>query len=263
VKSKSQGHEQSLEALNQQLWEAGVSITKGQSVPRSTSVLQMQANPASEHFELRRQELNRLKAENLALVGRLREVEMEKGIGDREGLIPRESWDNLSVEKEELLSTIAQKELRLLRLKQVRLNTFQINSYNLIAVTCCQVFNAKAGEFREAVSSILGYRLAFQSTRVRLTSMFDVAASMVFDSISKAESKGLADVGTMKLISLGDGEVGPPKMRELMQFWVYERNSIPCFLAALTLECYEGMMRTQNTNQMLDSSSMDLDMTNR
>lgn len=263
MKSKLQEQERNLEALNQQLWEAGVSITKGQTLPPNTSILQMQANPASEHFELRRQELNRLKAENLAFVRRLQDVETEKGIADREGLVPRESWDNLNAEKEELLSTIAQKELRLLRLKQVRVNIFQNVPSVLNEASCVQVFNAKAGEFREAVSSILGYRLAFQSTRVRLTSMFDVAASMVFDSISKAESKGQADVGTMKLISLGDGEAGPSKMRELMQFWVHERNSIPCFLAALTLECYEAMMRTQNTNQTLDSSSMDLDTTNR
>jgi mitotic spindle assembly checkpoint protein MAD1 len=93
--------------------------------------------------------------------------------------------------------------------------------------------------------------------------MFDMTASMVFDSISKAESKGQADVGTMKLISLGDGEAGPPNMRELVQFWVHERNSIPCFLAALTLECYEGMMRAQTGNQTFDSSSMDLDTTSR
>lgn len=104
-----------------------------------------------------------------------------------------------------------------------------------------QVFKAKAGEFRDATSSILGWKLLFQSTRVRLTSMFDMTASMVFDSISNSSE---VDLGTMKVISLADGgEGGPPNLRHLMQFWVNERNSIPCFLAALTLECYEQQAR--------------------
>lgn len=114
-----------------------------------------------------------------------------------------------------------------------------------------QVFKAKAGEFRDATSSILGWKLMFQSTRVRLTSMFDTTASMVFDSIANS------DVGTMKLISLGDGgEGGPPNTRNLMQFWVHERSSIPCFLAAMTLECYEQSMKAQQNR--LEKTSMDI-----
>jgi hypothetical protein len=136
LKSKLQDQERSLEALNQQLWEAGVSITLGQTLPRNTAVLQMQANPASEHFELRRQELNRRKAENLALVRRLRDIETGRGISDVEGLVPRESWDNLNSEKAELLGTVAQKELRLLRLKQVRLMFVDISSDLLEAPRC-------------------------------------------------------------------------------------------------------------------------------
>lgn len=111
--------EKNIETLSQQLWEAGVDVTVGSTVPRNTAVLHMQANPAAEHFELRRQELDRLKTENVALVRRLRELEEGRGVTDAEGVVPRESWENLNTEKDELLKTVAQKELRLLRLKQV------------------------------------------------------------------------------------------------------------------------------------------------
>lgn len=120
---------------------------------------------------------------------------------------------------------------------------------NALCLLCSlsQVFKAKAGEFRDATSSILGWKLLFQSTRVRLTSMFDTTASMVFDSIAKS------DVGTMKLISLGDGgDGGPPATRNLMKHWVHERNSIPCFLAAMTLECYNASIGAQQDEVTMD-----------
>lgn len=131
--------EESIATFEQQLWEAGVAITHGHTVPRTgpipsssssnpptggpSNVLHMQASPASEHFALRKQELARLKEENAALVKRV--GELERGIlggepGDEEALVPRKTWENACVEKAELTGTIAQKELRLLRLQQVR-----------------------------------------------------------------------------------------------------------------------------------------------
>ncbi|KAF8340553.1 spindle assembly checkpoint component Mad1 [Cantharellus anzutake] len=227
--SRIQELEASVANLDQKLWEAGVNISSGALTPRDTVILQMQANAASEHFALRRQELNRIKNENAALLNRIRQLETAEGGGSE--LVPRESWESVNAEKEELLSTVAQKEKRLLRLKQV--------------------FNAKAGEFREAVSSVLGYRLAFQSTRVRLTSAFDSTASIVFDSTSKPDQ---ADVGTMKLISIGgdDDPSGPAALQDLMKYWVQERHSIPCFLAAVTLDRYQA-----STNVAHKYSSMD------
>jgi mitotic spindle assembly checkpoint protein MAD1 len=120
----------------------------------------------------------------------------------------------------------------------------------LLTVLCLQVFSAKAVEFREAVSSILGYKLAFQSTRVRLTSMYDLTASIVFDSKSKD------DIGTMNIVGLGDGgQGGPPTLKQLMDFWVFERGSIPCFLAALTIECYELSTRGRSAGWVVNDTS--------
>ena len=110
--------ETSVEGLNQKLWEAGVAVSTGSLTPRNTVILQMQANPASEHFALRRQELDRIKSENAALLNRIHQL--ETGAGEGGELIPRESWESANAEKEDLLKTVAQKELRLLRLKQAR-----------------------------------------------------------------------------------------------------------------------------------------------
>lgn len=97
-----------------------MNIAIGNTVPRNTNVLHIQANPASEHFALRKQELDRLKEENTALLKRLKNVEEGKGVSNDEQLVPWKSWDNVSTEKAELNNLVQQKELRLLRLQQVR-----------------------------------------------------------------------------------------------------------------------------------------------
>lgn len=250
ARSKITKLEESIATLEQQLWEAGVSITFGRTVPRTgfpsssstpsgpSQILHMQANPASEHFALRRQELDRLKEENSALVKRVGELERGVlGAGAEEGgLIPRKTWENICIEKAELTNTVSQKELRLLRLQQVRLLYANQRAVSLMGyLTSTQVFRAKAVEFRDVTSSILGWKLMFGASSVRLTSAFDQTASMVFDSVSTSKK----DTGTMKLISLGDGgEGGPAKTKDLMEYWVHQKKSIPCFLAALTLACF-------------------------
>lgn len=83
-------------------------------------MLHIQANPASEHFALRKQELDRLKEENILLVKRLYQVENGLGVTEGEHVVPWKTWDNLSAEKADLLNIVQQKELRLLRLQQVR-----------------------------------------------------------------------------------------------------------------------------------------------
>lgn len=98
-----------------------MNIAIGSVAPRNTNVLHIQANPAAEHFALRRQELDRLKGENSALLRRLRNLEDQRGVQEDEQVVPRKSWDNVSAEKMELNEVLKQKELRLLRLQQVRL----------------------------------------------------------------------------------------------------------------------------------------------
>ncbi len=83
----------------------------------------MQDNPEQQWFDLRQAAMDRLKGENEALMNRLKELE-ESGAridttGDREDLVPRESWELVNRERQELEETVKQKEKRLLRLQQV------------------------------------------------------------------------------------------------------------------------------------------------
>lgn len=73
--------------------------------------------------------------------------------------------------------------------------------------------------------------------KMRVTSFFypskgDDENSIVFDG----------DRGTMK-ISGGPESAFAKKISDQIKFWVKERGSIPCFLAALTLEFYEEANR--------------------
>ena len=69
--------------------------------------------------------MDRLKSENEALIKRLKDLEsngvvdVQAGTSRGEKLVPRESWEVLHKEKEELEEVVKQKEKRLLRLQQV------------------------------------------------------------------------------------------------------------------------------------------------
>ncbi|KAF7455304.1 Spindle assembly checkpoint component MAD1 [Pyrenophora tritici-repentis] len=97
-----------------------------------------------------------------------------------------------------------------------------------------QIWTAKSLEFREAVASILGWKLDFMPNgRVKVTSMFKPADeegenSIIFDG----------ENGTMK-VSGGEQSVFAGEIRDQIVYWVEGRKEIPCFLSALTLEFWE------------------------
>ncbi|CZR62162.1 related to spindle assembly checkpoint protein [Phialocephala subalpina] len=101
-----------------------------------------------------------------------------------------------------------------------------------------KVWGAKSLEFRQLVISLLGWDVVFMKDgKMRVTSFFypskgDDENSIVFDG----------DRGTMK-ISGGPESAFAKKIGNQIKFWVKERGSIPCFLAALTLEFYEEANR--------------------
>jgi len=45
----------------------------------------------------------------------------------------------------------------------------------------------------------------------------------------------------MKLLGAGTGE--DERLNELIRYWIVERDSVPCFMAALTLQCFETARR--------------------
>ncbi|KAG1856052.1 spindle assembly checkpoint component Mad1 [Suillus subalutaceus] len=209
--------EDKIETLEQTLFELRGEIGAGNHVPPGMRVLSLRDNPAQQWTDLRQSVMDRLKGENEALIKRLRELEssgavVANGGVPRDDLVPRESWEVLDKEKKELEEVVKQKEKRLLRLQQV--------------------FTAKSAEFREAIASMLGLKLAFYPNgQVRVTSIYDLSASFVFQPSTKPGESG--EGARMQLIAQGEG--GPQDLPQLMRFWVNEEQCIPGFLASVTL----------------------------
>ncbi|KAG5645277.1 hypothetical protein DXG03_006579 [Asterophora parasitica] len=233
-------HLERVDALEQQLFELQGEIAGGRHVPPGVRVLQLRDNPESQWVELRQAALDRLRNENEALMRRLKEVEEARGANSVSGsvasqpsqapaaegdLVPRASWDLLSREKSELEELLRQKDKRLMRLKEV--------------------YNAKGAEFRDAIASVLGVKLSFKPNgQVRVTSVYDLCASFVFQPASNANGGGSNGGGQemrMQLVAQGDG--GPQDLPNLMQFWIGQEQCIPGFMASVTLECYDNAKR--------------------
>jgi len=226
-----------IEALEQTLFELRGEIAGGRHVPPGVRILSMTDNPEQQWFDLRQATMDRLKGENEALMRRLKELE-ESGarVTQEQGeeLVPRESWELVNREKQELEDVVKQKEKRLLRLQQV--GTIPSNRDLDIDFFPSQVFTSKSAEFREAIASILGVKLAFYPNgQVRVTSIYDLCASFVFQPTSKSEG------ARMQLIAQGEG--GPQDLPNLMQYWIENEQCLPGFLASVTLECYDKSKR--------------------
>ncbi|KAH8113193.1 mitotic checkpoint protein-domain-containing protein [Phellopilus nigrolimitatus] len=220
-----------VEALEQRLFELGGEIGGGRHVPPGTRVLSLRENPAQAWADTREAVLARLKNENEALLARLKELEAAGGtsasasaagpVGEDASSVPRASWEAQREEAAELRGALAQREKRLLRLQEV--------------------FTAKSAEFRDAIAAVLGLKLAFYPNgQVRVTSVYDLGASFVFQP-AKARGGGGGvggeDGAKMQLIAAGEG--GPQELDGLMKTWIREEMCIPCFMASVTLECYD------------------------
>ncbi|KAJ4482446.1 MAD-domain-containing protein [Lentinula aciculospora] len=233
--------ENSLDTVEQELFELRGEVAGGRHIPPNTRVLEMKDNPHAEWETSRIVVLERLKGENQALLKRLSDVEtalkeadftktskepfpQSSGAQFLTGvstLVPRESFDLAVKEKEELENVLKQKEKRLLRLQQV--------------------FKAKSGEFREAIESIMGVKLAFYPNgQVRVTSLFDLKASFVFGPDKTARGSTQTEPGGMNMQLVATGEGGPQDLPNMMRYWIETEACIPGFLASITLECYES-----------------------
>ncbi|KAG8712103.1 coiled-coil domain-containing protein mad1 [Ceratobasidium sp. 395] len=228
-----EAHEQSIETLEQTLFELKGEVAAGTHVqvkfthellttrPKNlasqpkTRILQLADNPEARWFAMREEEVGRMREEITVLRGRVAEggqVVHSSGGDD----VPRETYENLQREKEELEEVVKQKEKRLLRLKSV--------------------FQSKAVEFRDSISSLLGYKLHFEPKHVRLTSVYDRDIDLKFAS-------GGGNQASMGPIRIGGGaqnkEDIETQVLELKTIWVDQKQNVPCFLANLTLYAYE------------------------
>lgn len=112
-----------------------------------------------------------------------------------------------------------------------------------------QVYRAKAEEFKDAVSAIMGIKLAFYPNgQVRVTSQYDLNASFIFKPSKAPPNPIKASInthgpgnseGSMSMSLVAQGEGGPQDLPQLMRNWIEVEHSIPCFMASVTLECYD------------------------
>jgi DNA repair exonuclease SbcCD ATPase subunit len=174
-----------------------------------TRVLELKSNPTADAEALKLSTVRTLRAANAELLARL------EGSGQEIESVPRATLTAAQDEIEELTHTLASHQKKIVRLKQI--------------------WTAKSLEFREAVASILGWKLDFMPNgRVRVTSMFypgdpeSGENSIVFDG----------ENGTMK-VSGGEQSQFAGEIRQSIEYWVEGRKEIPCFLAALSLEFWE------------------------
>ncbi|KAK5135737.1 hypothetical protein LTR08_004723 [Meristemomyces frigidus] len=210
---KLQTHNQLMEA------ELKASVSQIASLKESsrTRVLELRNNPTAEVEAIKMATLKTLRDENAALLGQL-----EGRLGGTK-VVPISTLDNARLQNDELKSQIGQSEKKTMRLKQI--------------------WGSKSLEFREAVCSILGWRLDFMPNgRVKATS---ILYPNHFNQDGEEEENSIifdGENGTMK-VSGGPQSVFAGEIKGLIEFWVEGRKEIPCFLAACSLEFYERTTR--------------------
>ncbi|KAK2791960.1 coiled-coil domain-containing protein mad1 [Onygenales sp. PD_10] len=223
--------EQSVELLNREL-EATKSHLSTLQTQSRTRILELRSNPTADAENLKLSTITSLRAENRDLLKQLRHEHPDTKV------VPLATLENMKLELREMEKTVAEKEKRMRRLKEI--------------------WTAKSSEFREAVASVLGYKLDFlPNGRVRVTSMFHLSPAYRHgDGNAGADSRGPGSMGdgeensiifdgengTMK-ISGGPNSLFAMEIRNLIKFWVEERKDIPCFLAAMTLDFYDKTTR--------------------
>ncbi|KAJ9313160.1 hypothetical protein DTO271D3_6589 [Paecilomyces variotii] len=222
--------EQKKELLRREL-EAAKSHLNSLQAQSRTRILELRDNPTAEAENLKMSTIRTLKAENRDLLAQL-----QGGHGNVK-VVPVSALESMKLELQEMERTVAEKEKRMRRLKEI--------------------WTAKSSEFREAVASVLGYKLDFlPNGRVRVTSMFHLSSAYRHGDHASADSRGPGSMGNGEENSIiFDGENGTMKIsggpnslfaleiKHLIKFWVEERKDIPCFLAAMTLDFYDKTTR--------------------
>jgi mitotic spindle assembly checkpoint protein MAD1 len=204
-----------------QLLQKELSVAKEQlkaaKSHRQTRILTLRDNPTSNAEAVKMSTLQALREENAALLAQLT-TGAPTGRGERAKVVPIQTLEAAQRDTREMERLVASTRKSMDRLKQV--------------------WGAKTAEFREGISSLLGWTVEFlPNGKMKVSSLFypsteEEERSIVFDG----------ERGTMK-VSGGPRSAFAGKIAEAIGFWVRERGEIPCLLAALTLEFYEESTR--------------------
>ncbi|TIB36614.1 hypothetical protein E3P86_02441 [Wallemia ichthyophaga] len=217
VSLKAEAQEE-INKLAEQVAHLEHKVGRGEFNCKNIRVLEMRDNPISQDYAIRSETLSALREENRMLLEEKegREENVMQSVQSTHPSLPLQTTLNHTKEIKTLEQQLSDKDKRMLRLKGI--------------------FSDKAAEFREAIYSLLGYRVQFlPNGRVRLNSAYAASESggILFQSNED-------DQGTMKV---EDG--GLDGVEDLLRFWVNERESIPCFMANLCLELWDANERNE------------------
>lgn len=185
-----------------------------------TRVLELRDNPTANAEVVKMSTIRTLKTENTQLLAQLRGENLQ-GVK----VVPASTADALKLDLKDMEMVVAEKEKRMRRQREI--------------------WTQKAGEFRDVIASVLGYKVNFlPNGKAKVSSMY-YGRNHEADEDSDEEDDGNyiifdGDNGTMKISGGPDGAFGAD-IKDLVNFWVKEKKQIPCFLAAMTLEFYERL----------------------
>lgn len=174
-----------------------------------TRVLSLRSNPTADAEAIKQSTLTTLKQENRDLLTQLESRYDPQG----SNTVPSSALQSLRLEMKELEQTVADKEKRMLRLKEI--------------------WSKKASELREAIFSILGWKMEF-----RPNGRFAVSLNVGGPDDEEAEEECClifdGDNGTMKVAGGPQSEFGL-QIRPLVKQWVEGRRYIPGLMASILL----------------------------
>lgn len=207
-----------------------------------TRILEFRDNPTAQNAAIKQATLNALRSENEALLSRLNEGGATKTGSTRSSRSSRAAAtgaDSIpAATADRLRQDLAAKEKELASADK---------KYGRLT----ESFRKRALEMREAVASILGWKLdILPNGRVRVRCMLDSAAGKGSAAAAAADEERSivfdGEQGTMK-VSGGPQSEFARELRGHMEYWLDGRGEVPCFLAAATLDFWE---KAQGTTQV-------------
>ncbi|KAK7030485.1 coiled-coil domain-containing protein mad1 [Paramarasmius palmivorus] len=229
--------EAQVENLEQTLFDLRGEIAGGRHVPPNTRILAMKENPLRELIEVGREAVERLRVENEGLLKRLSELESSSGSRGSDRASTTEDIDLDAKDWKERLPELVPKATVLTVIQQKEIADDERDQAKKRLLRLQQVFKAKSDEFKEAIGSLLGVKVAFYPNgQVRITSVYDLNASFVF-----SPSKDSSQTTRMQLV--GYSAEAPEDSISGQEYWIGVEGCIPGFIASVTLECYERWKR--------------------
>ncbi len=176
-----------------------------------TRILSLRSNPTADAEAIKQSTLHTLRQENKDLLATLE----SRHSSDGTKLVPHSTLDALRLEIADAKREVADKEKRMLRLKQIWSN--------------------KSLELREAIFSLLGWKMEFRPNGKFALSLHTGAADG--DGEEGGEEECLVfdgDKGTMKVAGGNESAFGM-EVRPLIRQWVEGRKFIPGLMASILL----------------------------